>query len=369
MKTFCGNDDPYAGVILKYFNQEFPQISNMNHSDKIDIICDMMVGTKEIRYDCLPNPESLVTIRKTIRESIVNDVPIPVLVPWGSMKGDYSGNIDVAEVSAINRIIQLNKAVSKVHKKGLDISIRVEDTSGYMLFAYDCNLNIVQKAANDYCSNFARLIQILDTQKCITISFESAMKNSSLFAKQVEDHLQLFEDYLFDTHEVFDSENFTTFDSYKELNKIGWKGIICKEQRDHYYSSYTRLYKDSDISISIKRLALYFCQSFVRSKLNMVGNKDYWESYITISFVSPIKGLPEGYHNNRLYYRTLPMSQARTHMCPWRSKGYLQINGNSVCAKLTTFNNKEIISQLYDTEVTLSEGITCPIQVSYHVID
>jgi hypothetical protein len=366
MRTLCLDENPYQDLIVKYFNQEFPQISKMNHNDKVDIICDIMIGTKEVRYGSLPNPESLVTIRKTIREAVLGDFPIPVLVPWGSMKGDYSGNVDIAEVSAINRLIHLNKTVMQIHPKGLDISMRIEDTSGYVLLSYDQNIELVKNASKQYCDNLIRLITVLDKDKCITPRLESSMEFSEMFDANVKRYVSMFEEYLFESH---NSNEKAELPSYKRLQEKGWIGIIPNEQRQHYYDSYTRLYKDKDISISIKRLALYFCQSFVRYKLGMTGNKKEWSSYVTASFVPPIKGLPDDFHSNRLYYRTLPMSQARTHMCPWRAKGYLQINGNQVCAKLTTFNNDEINSQLFDSIVTLEDNLICNIKTSYHLIN
>ena len=41
-------------------------------------------------------------------------------------------------------------------------------------------------------------------------------------------------------------------------------------------------------------------------------------------------------------------------MSPWRSKGYLKINGNTLTHKLTTWTDTELISRLTKVDMVLS---------------
>lgn len=357
MITQIKSDNSYGDLIIKYLNREFPQVIQMKCNDKIDFITDIMVGTKEVRYGSIPSPESLVVIRKVIRQAMAEDKPIPVLVPWGSLKGDFSDNIDIAEVSGVNRLIQLNKAVQQVHPKGLDVVIRVEDTSGILLFGFDMDTEEVKERVNSYSSKFEELVDILNPDKSIGVVRESRMYNTSFFGKEVEDAFQYFERYLLESDEIADQpEKLVELTSYKKLQELGWKGTIPLEQREHYFNTYRRLYPTEPHYRAVERLALYMCESYARHKLGMTGKKSSWDSYIQVTFVQPIKGLPEGYHDNCVYYRTLPMSQARTHICPWRGKGYLLMTGNSVCAKMASFGNTEIMEQLIESETILTDG-------------
>lgn len=92
----------------------------------------------------------------------------------------------------------------------------------------------------------------------------------------------------------------------------------------------------------LKRLALYFGGSLTRFQLEMTGaNHEWGRDYIQIVFVPPVKGSSEGYNDNYLYYRTIPMNQCRTHHAPWRAKGYFLIeDSGDMVAKLTTFNSQ-----------------------------
>ena len=373
MKTIILNDNPYGGLIQQYFNQEFPRTSVMNNSDKVDLLTNTMIGTKEIRYGCIPNPESLVVIRKTIRESILNNKPIPILVPWGSIKGNFTDSLDIAEVSAINRLVQLSETIEEIYPMGLEIVIRVEDTSGYLLFGFDKDINEVIPIINSYSAQLEQLVEILSPEGTIKVQRESKMENNQSFNEEVHTYLHYFIDYLLesDSMQIDYASQVENMESYITLKSLGWKGIICNEQRNYYYETYKRLYPNENHYNAVKRLALYMCESFVRYKLDMSGKRSYWNDYIQVTFVQPIKGLPEGYHNNCLYYRTLPMSQARTHMCPWRGFGYLQISGNLICAKITSFNNEAITSQIIESKTVISnsEGLNVTINTNYLLID
>jgi len=79
-------------------------------------------------------------------------------------------------------------------------------------------------------------------------------------------------------------------------------------------------------------------------------------SFISISFIPPIPGSPVSMFNNVLYYRTVPANQGRTHIAPWRAKGYLEIDvDNSVKAKVTSWSNTEIIEGLNPAQAVTKE--------------
>jgi hypothetical protein len=158
-----------------------------------------------------------------------------------------------------------------------------------------------------------------------------------------------------------------TLDSYKTLKELGWKGTISKVQREFYYESYRRNYPDSTTAKNQQRLALYMAESLARYQLNMSGKQEYWPSFIQITFVQPIKGLPEGYHNNCVYYRTIPLSQGRTHICPWRAKGYLKITGKTVSSKITTHHD-DVDLMCCDIDI-FNEELSVKVKVNYAIED
>jgi len=151
-----------------------------------------------------------------------------------------------------------------------------------------------------------------------------------------------------------------------KLKEIGWSGIIPQLQRQYYYDTYKRLY-NSGLEECIERLSIYMAQSLSRKQLNMSG-KGGWSKFIQITFCPPVPGVPSGYDHNFIYYRTVPISQARTHICPWRAKGYLRISGDKVCSKicsLTEYKEKELIPS---TLTLTKDELSVTIDTSYVLI-
>lgn len=355
MKIECNSENPYGGLIKNYFNLNFPSLIQTNEFELVEMLSTIILGTKEVRYGPLPNPEHLVVIRNIIRKSIENQKPIPFLIPWGGVKPNFSFDLDIAEVCGLNQIKQLIEKIKIIYKPGVDIVIRVEDESAYTLFELEKSKEDIHFSVDSYSFNFCKLVRILFPEGDVRTSCETKMENASIFESKLRENLNLMEAYLWmtkDTIQFLDLKSIENFDTYKELKKIGWKGIISYEQRQHYLETYKKLYSDWDEKRLIKRLALYFAGSLTKSQLKMNGIQSYWDKFIQLSFVSPIKGLPLGYDYHYIYYRTLPLSCARTHIPAWRAKGYFKIEeNNEITPKLTTFNDKEIINNLNEATI------------------
>ena len=94
------------------------------------------------------------------------------------------------------------------------------------------------------------------------------------------------------------------------------------------------------------------------------------DPYIGISFVPPIPGAPVSLFSNTLYYRTVPMKDGRTHIAPWRAKGYLEIgDGDEVKVKVTSWRY-EVVADLSPAKVELSDrGEVITIDTDYLLKD
>ena len=357
MKTKVLNEEPYADIICQHVNREFPHTAQFTQCEVVEAISNLIVGTKEVRYGSLPSPEHLVVLRSAIRQSVEKGHPIPILVPWGSIKSDFSPMLDISEVSAIQRLVQLDSDILNYYNPGTEIVIRVEDTSGYTLFTLEADQEMIKRNIDLYSKDMKNLVSILSPANSIRVELESEMFNAKDFNTFFEINSQQIEEYLLESWNAiqFYPEKVTELESYKLINSRGWKGIISYEQRMHYVEAYKRLYSTWDIATCIKRLSLYFGGAWTRFQLNMTGKQSYWDKFIQLAFIPPIKGLPEGYNFNYVYHRTLPLSQARTHIPPWRAKGYFKINGNTIQHKLTTFGDTETISQLTPVVLEISD--------------
>lgn len=157
---------------------------------------------------------------------------------------------------------------------------------------------------------------------------------------QSEAWRELILSYLLVSRGATDPRRIDEMQEWKRLAVAGWKGYIPEEQREFYIQRYRRIYPGLSESEYLNKLAAYLGGAITRYELGGTAAPAGVPSYITVSFVPPVPGAPDGLTSRRLYYRTLPAGAARTHIPAWRAKGYLRIhNDNTVTPKLASFGD------------------------------
>lgn len=343
-------DDPYAAVICRYFSMQFPRIINASDSQLLEILTTIMVGDKNIRYGPVPPPEQLVVIRKIIAHSIELGLPIPVLVPWGGRKLDKAISLDVAEVSALNQLITVNESVRKYYNPGLQINVRIEDLNAEWLYKD-------HEGIDDYTLGMVNLITILKGENNITPMLESQMMSNEKYVEVSVRYADLLTDVI--VKQMASPEvDVTTLPSFQKLLQAGWQGKIPSEQRNYYIDRYKVMEPGKDNLYYAAKLADYFAGSKARYDLNGRGNPtSKVEGFIQINFANAVPGAPVSIFNNTLYYRTVPMKDGRTHIAPWRAKGYLEIGtDNLIKTKVTNWGNKELIDSLQPVTLQFADS-------------
>lgn len=356
------SEEPYAHSITGFLHNIMSGAKLNNFKQLLNALEEAFYASGEIRYGSKPDVEHVVYVRSIMSKYMEEGRPIPILVPWGSIKGKFGANLDMAEVSAINQMMALHERVTRFYVPGVQFIIRVEDTSGYQLFAMDDKDHITKSAIPKYINDFRTLISIMDTTRSIRVIYESEMGDQEHFETHVNNLIPAFHNYLKDSDDLLaggaDEYALTKLTSYLKLKDIGWTGIISPVQRNYYYNTYRKLYTAPNEDGVQYRLALYMAQAIVRRKLNMSGVQKEWNhGYVQVTFVPPVPGLPEGYDMNSIYYRTMPESCCRSHMSPWRSHGYLKIvdnaSGTKICPKLTNWSDPK---EFTGVVVRLSDG-------------
>lgn len=346
------SDQPYGEQLIRYFTRELPNILQPSKKDLLEILTEILIGTKETRYGSVPPPEHLVVIRDVVRKSIEANEPIPVLVPFGGIKANKTGEIDVAEFSAMRRLLSLDECISRYHGPGITANVRIEDINALWLYGQGS-----RKLIQNYSDNLKTLIQIIRGHSRIFPIKESFLMKESDYTEWAERVKGPMLTYLLNTDGHPNSfGKGTAFDILKEL---GWNGIVPQEQRDFYIDRYQRLYPGKARHEYIEMMATYFAGSKARYDLkgNAAPRADGVEGFIQLNYTQPVPGAPANMFNNTLYYRTIPMSEARTHMPAWRSKGYLKINSQgAIKAKITSFGDTETLSQLQEATVEVADG-------------
>lgn len=337
----------YGEIISRYFQGSFPKAVKVSKEDLLEILTELLVGTKETRYGPKPKIENLFTIRKTIKIAIDQGAAIPILVPWGGRKMDPKLSLDVAEVSGLRQLIHLDTAIKQFYKSGLHIHLRIEDLNAKWLYKSDAGVD-------NYSDGMMRLIDLIKADTHIEGIKESSMMKEEDYLKVSEGYGYLLEDVI-TALEVMPSLDVNTIPAYKELVEKGWVGTLPENQRSYYLNRYLQLYPLASLKHRINMLADYFAGSKARYDLNGRGEPDSSVgSFIQINFSHPVPGAPESIFGNTLYYRTIPESHGRTHIAPWRGKGFIEIIDDYPIAKIISGSN--IPKELYQNEIALLDG-------------
>lgn len=341
MKINHVGDNPYAEIISRYYLQSFPEIVNFSNKDLLEILTDIIVGTKEIRYTARPGVESLFQIRKVIKDSLDKREAIPILMPWGGRKLDPDTTIDVAEIAGLQRLVNLNNSVKRFYDRGLNISVRVEDTGAKWLYR---NQNHVGQDVERYTSDFLKLVDII-AHGIHAVPESSVMNHDEYFnlSKEISKYMYNYLVYS-DVHPLLSS----TSKEFQAIKNFGWTGIIPKEQRDYYRQRYHTNYPGISNEKATEYLADYLAGSLARYKLNgRLEPMSTVKGYLQATFAHPIPSAPESMFSTTLYYRTIDASNGRTHVSPWRGKGYLKISDSSSKAipKVVSFHD-DIVNHL-----------------------
>lgn len=356
----AGEHHPYVDSVLAFLRTA-SKAAVVSTYEVIDMIEEALYASGDIRYGSKPSVESLYTVRSMVKAYMEEGRPIPILVPWGSTKTKFGSNVDIAEMMSVRQVIDLRNRVKDVYEPGIEVVWRIEDTSGYDLFKLEGSMTDIVSSTELYAGNLRKLIEIMDNCESIWPVMESEMANAAKFSGMATALTPLFESYLYDSDFMLNNgkgtDELLALESLKALKIQGWSGIIPEEQRAHYYRAYSKLY-DGDGDLMRKRLAMYFAGSLARHNLNMTGKQDKWDhGFIQLSFVPPITGLPDGYSRNYVYYRAIREAFCRSHMAPWRTKGYLLVTDNGgatkVTPKLTTWHDEK---EYIHSEIVLKDG-------------
>lgn len=360
-------DSPYAQTIIKYFEQQFYKVAPIGKNNLLEILSDIIIGTKEMRYGPIGSPETVVNIRKVIRDAIDKQLPIPILAPWGGKKAVKGQLLDVAEISGIRQLIHLDEQVKKFFPHGLQTVIAIEDRGAEWLYREQEGITEEVEA---YSSDFQKLVNIVKGGANILPFRESSvMPKGNYFGKSKYLSEIIFDYLLFSDQYPNQIENSL---QYKTLLSTGWKGDIPTEQRSYYINRYLSLYPGITMYKANQMLADYLAGAKVRYDLKGKGIPvSDVNGFIKASFSPPIPGVPSGFFDTTAYYRTVPISHGRTHVAPWRAKGYLKIDGKSgeVVTKVTNWHDP-ILENLESHKVQISLGATVvDVQTDYLVTE
>jgi len=326
--NFSVNDSDYAYVnelVQRFMMTALPGTVINEREMLVDRLTKLFVGTRRIRLAGCPSPESLVLMREVIREAVSTDNPIPVLIASGPKK-PKSGQVDVAELSAVRTLVDLQRQTVQHYAPGFNFRIRLEDSTGHYLEG-DEELNHLHK----YCDDFVVLCRMMDEFGCLDPLRESQHGGTEMIHKA--HYLQpLF-------LKVYRGEGSTI------VEREGWKGSL-ENWWNFLDRRYAKLYPEWNRERRTIQSTKYLATLLARHKLGLRGDDEDWSiggKHLEISFAPPTPNTSRV--STRVYYRTMSTKQTKMHVPYWRSKGFFRLDDaelrmgllHSSCAKKSDF--------------------------------
>lgn len=296
----------YSRLIEQMMGREFPQLATGHVEDTMASVVDEFVATKQYRLGPRPIPESEVMMRDVVRNFVSKQLPIPVLVPFASLKIPFGESADVAELSALRTLACLQYRAVRHYTPGFDFRIRLEDLTELVISpdAKDLDSHITT-----YQGVLSKLIKVLGYD-FINLIPESSLVSRSSFLAAASDYHRVFEAYLLDAENASDAE----------LRELGWKGGVSFALRDYLSQRYRKLCPEVPISEHDSITARYLGAILARRNLGAVGATG---QRLELSFATPLPDAPAV--STRVIYRTVPLNQTSNHLAPWNGKGHLRI--------------------------------------------
>jgi hypothetical protein len=225
--------------------------------------------------------------------------------------------------------MELHRKVQNVHAPGMLVNLGIEDLGGEYLWKDEGDA--VFQASRRYVSDLVRLVSILGLRSVIDAVPESELTTPNIFNQAADD---IYDPLLTALISPGDTN------AMQILRDQGWKGYLPAPMVAFYMERYVTLYPHLTEMGRLRKLARYLAQSFARYRVGAKVKYKQWDNqYIHIDFAVPIPGMPAALAGRRIFLRTLPTRYSRTHLPPWRAKGYMLITQTDVTPKLTAFTD------------------------------
>jgi hypothetical protein len=337
---FMSSGDPHGPEIEEFLRHEFPQTAAKAES-VMEAVVDAIIGSRQVRLGAAPNPESLVAIREVARNYIRENRPVPIMIPAGPKKPMLGVSVDMAELSALRILAQLQETVRQHYAPGLDMRLRLEDFTGFYLEGPE-----IKPTVDRYVADFEALISILWYSGFITPIRERALVGWEEFFAKVSEINALMLPYLAGTD---GTEG--TMDGWPLASMM--KVPVVQAQREFLLGRYAKLYPEGGPENHLRAMAAYLSCAVGRRHLKASGADESWNhGRIDIYFAPPVQGTPHELVSTRVYYRTVPLAHSKQHIPFWRAKGILKVSDDGPRMSFAPWRDADVM----DGSVEFKQG-------------
>lgn len=288
-------------------------LASQSHRPVANDVVGELLGTSQHRSGPIPPSDAIAEV---VNECIAKASPIPVLVPSGPKKPPVGVGVDVAELSALMVLNDLNARVKTHHAPGISVRVRLEDATGWYL---EDGVRGAAESMELYMGGFEGLVSALGLDFIAPVR-ESALAPNSTLGDASRTLAPIFYDYITES-EGLTTEQAINLASKAAISEAGWRGDIPSEQRDFYRGTYARLFPDETPKQHDERMARYFAVTLARIQVGATCAEVWGNRAIQLNFAPPVPGIPKGLVARRLHYRTVPLRMSKRHLPFWRARG------------------------------------------------
>lgn len=304
------------------------KIQKVDEKEVVKYITNCFIGSLKTRIGPSPDERQYEVLQDIVEYYVKNKIPVQTILTWGPKKffsGRYENHIDLSELISIQTLYEINKKICLKYPYGVIFTIFIEDYEGKFIEG-----NHLELIFNEYITSFEKLVKITNMQKIIKIiRTQDLLKTNfdiNMINLKLNDNYIKLKNYWIESEKkgIEGSEN---FESYKQINKIGWYEKIGNDTRDYYIKRLDRILgntksKNQKIDMTVRLLACVLIhRQFDVFKVNEHKNP------VKLSFLK-ISGGPKKLMDGRVDIRTLPTNISKKHISAWAAKGCLKIKNN-----------------------------------------
>ncbi len=197
-----------------------------------------------------------------------------------------------------------------------------------------------QAAMAHYTRSLDALVSLLGLNSMISmirISNSGTDKERRMWKRQMEENFTKLKTYWFESEEK-GIDGYETYQSYKELLNIRWKGCIQKKTREYHLNQLNSFCKYIELEEKIDMLLRSFSASLLHHQF-MILKTPGTLSPLNITFVPPAPLIPPHLLKARINLRSMPEGATHISSPPWSAKALLTVHQKEVKPFITGWGN------------------------------
>jgi hypothetical protein len=291
-------------------------------------------------------PEALASNRSIlegrIAECMRRDIPISAQMLWSPKKHWVVGadsDVDIAELTALNTLANVHNDVRAIHCPGLTFTFHLEDVEFEFMEGLEPELKDARSRYINGLRGIVRALGLEDVFAFVRMSDRAADDEGERCAwlAQMEENYRALEGYWYES-EKNGIAGCESYPSYQALRRLGWRGSIPEEMRNHYLRRLTAV-KERSRAEKVSMILRNFAGILLHHQKNLLTTGSEVPP-IKFSFIPPSPGAPAELLGGRIDLRFVSRSIcSRVGAAgPWSTKGYFRQRGDQITPRFASWH-------------------------------